>query len=192
MLRAELLELATLLASRIRHVPPPFPSGILPAWPRALELHCSYRREEILAALGRWTWDRAPDMREGVLHLPQQGLDAFFVTVNKPEKAFKESTRYDDYAMSSTLFHWQSQSTTSVGSPTGQRYIGHAALGHTILLFARIEQDADDGRAEPFLFLGPVTHVDHEGDRPISITWRLHVPMPPQFLLDAGKLAVGL
>lgn len=189
---AELRELAALLFSRVKHMPPQLPAGTLPSQLLPLQLHCQYRSEEILAALGHWTWDRAPDMREGVLHLKEQKLDAFLFTVNKPEKAFKESTRYDDYGMSSTLFHWQSQNRTSIKSPTGQRYIHHAALGNTVLLFARIEQEASDKRAEPFLFLGPATYVSHEGDRPISIVWRLHVPMPPEFLMEAGKLTVAL
>jgi hypothetical protein len=41
---------------------------------------------------------------------------------------------YDDYAINSTLFHWQSQSTTSVDSPTGQRYIHHRRNNPKILM----------------------------------------------------------
>jgi hypothetical protein len=36
---------------------------------------------------------------------------------------------YRDFALSPTLFHWESQSTTSSTSPTGQRYIHHRQRG---------------------------------------------------------------
>ena len=35
-----------------------------------------------------------------------------FVTLDKSEKTFSPSTRYEDFALSPTRFHWQSQSTT--------------------------------------------------------------------------------
>ena len=41
-----------------------------------------------------------------------------------------------------TLFHWESQSTTSVGSPTGQRYLTGSS---TVLIFARQEQKDEFG-----------------------------------------------
>ena len=44
---------------------------------------------------------------------------------------------YRDYAISHDPFHWESQSTTSAASPTGQRYIHHADLGSRICLFVR-------------------------------------------------------
>ena len=39
----------------------------------------------------------------------QINLDVFFVTLNKLEKDFSELTLYKDYAISDSLFHWQSQ-----------------------------------------------------------------------------------
>jgi len=49
--------------------------------------------------------------------------EIFFVTLDKSEKAFSPSTRYEDFAVSPGRFHWQSQSTTGEDSPTGRRYI---------------------------------------------------------------------
>src|ERR1035441_6535056 len=45
------------------------------------------------------------------------------VAVDKSEKAFSPSPRYEDFAIGPTRFHWQSQSTTGENSPTGQRYV---------------------------------------------------------------------
>ena len=73
--------------------------------------------------------------REGVLwHEPSQS-DLLFVTLNKSEALFSPSTRYRDLALGPSLFHWESQSTTTAASPTGQRSIHHEARGSRVLLF---------------------------------------------------------
>jgi hypothetical protein len=59
------------------------------------------------------------------------------VTLNKSEALFSPSTRYRDLALGPSLFHWESQSTTTAASPTGQRYIHHEARGSRVLLFVR-------------------------------------------------------
>ena len=56
-------------------------------------------------------------------------LDIFFITLNKSDKDFSPSTLYEDYAINERLFHWQTQSKTSIESPTGQRYINHLKTG---------------------------------------------------------------
>lgn len=64
-------------------------------------------------------------VREGVKWLPDKQLDVFLVTLNKADKDYSPTTMYNDYSISESLFHWQSQSTTAENSPTGQRYIHH-------------------------------------------------------------------
>ena len=97
---------------------------------------------------------------------------------------------YQDYAINEHLFHWQSQSTTSAGSPTGRRYIHHHQLGHTILLFGR-EDKKRNGLASPFYFLGPARYVSHSGRRPMSITLRLDHPLSAKLVRRMRRLAVG-
>ena len=142
-----------------------------------MTLHAPYTRDEVLAALGHWTRRKQPEMREGVLHLPDLRADVFFVTLQKTEKDYSPTTMYQDYAINERLFHWQSQSTTSAESPTGRRYIEHAERGYTVLLFGR-ESKSRNGLAQPYFFLGPARYVDHSGSRPMSITWRLEHPLP--------------
>ncbi len=101
-----------------------------------------------------------PEMREGVLHLPDIKADVFFVTLQKTEKDYSPTTMYQDYAINERLFHWQSQSTTSAGSPTGRRYIEHSERGYTVLLFGR-EHKSHNGLAQPYFFLGPARYVGH-------------------------------
>lgn len=150
-----------------------------------LSVHASYQREEVLAALGRASWASPPShFREGVLAVTVQGrpVDAFFVTLTKSEADYSPSTMYRDYPISPTLFHWESQSTTSVASATGRRYLSGES---TVLLFVRREQKNEFGTA-PYTFLGPATYMSHVGDRPIAIVWRLQHAMPGDLFSDTS------
>lgn len=152
-----------------------------------LQVHGRYQREEVLAALGYVAPDgRKPNsFREGVLYVPEVNVDAFFVTLKKSEANYSPTTMYRDYPISSTLFHWESQSTTSVESKTGQRYL--SGTSH-VFLFARQEQKDAFGTSS-YLFLGPARYVSHTGSRPIAITWQLDHPMPADFFAAASVVA---
>jgi hypothetical protein len=155
-----------------------------------LELHAAYSRDEILAGLGCWTLLRQRDVREGVLPLPELRTDVLFVTLNKTASEYSPTTLYEDYAISDELFHWQSQSTTSANSPTGQRYIYHQEHGSLILLFVREEKERH-GLACPYHFLGLVLYQSHSGSRPMSIVWRLAHPIPARLLSSTKRMAVA-
>ena len=81
--------------------------------------------------------ERPPTFREGPWWDEASQCDVFFVTLAKSEKDYSPTTLYRDYAISPDLFHWESQSTTSDTSPTGQRYINHQREGSHVLLFVR-------------------------------------------------------
>lgn len=163
-----------------RHVPTPL-AGRLTDVP--LHVHARYQREEILAALD---FPRLPNsFREGVWYSRDLNVDAFFITLKKSEADYSPTTMYADYPISRELFHWESQSTTSITSTTGQRYVGGTS---TVLLFAR-QEPKDEFGTSPYLFLGPATYVSHTGDRPIAITWRLEAPMPMDFFNHASAVA---
>jgi len=51
--------------------------------------------------------------------------------------------------------------------------IAHCSLliAHCSLLIARADERA-------FWFLGPGTYVGHEGEKPMSVTWKLRSPLP--------------
>jgi superfamily II DNA or RNA helicase/HKD family nuclease len=145
-----------------------------------LRTHARYSREEIVAALDYAHLKRLPNsFREGVLWAEEWKSDAFLITLTKSETDYSPTTMYQDYAISPSLFHWETQSRTSVASPTGQRYINHARAGSDILLFAREHKVCELGTA-PYLFLGTGQYASHTGDRPIAITWHLDRPMPTE------------
>ncbi|MGA9491412.1 MAG: DUF3427 domain-containing protein, partial [Mycobacterium sp.] len=155
-----------------------------------LEVHASYSREETLAALGFASLRRTPStMREGVAWCESANADAFLITLKKSDNDYSPTTMYRDFALSPDLFHWESQSTTSSTSPTGQRYIHHRERGSHILLFVRQAKTNALGTS-PYVFLGPADYVSHEGDRPMAITWRLRQPMPTE-VYQASTAAVA-
>src|SRR5699024_8203780 len=106
---------------------------------------------------------------------------------NKTETDYSPSTLYEDYAIDSRHFHWQSQSTTSEQSPTGQRYIHHQAHGYRPLLFVREDRRRYD-LGQSFTYLGPVRYDSHSGSRPISFIWGTEEPMPARVLRVARRL----
>ena len=96
-------ELRALLAYQLDCIDSVAPPLALPfACP--LTLHASYTRDEVLAALGHWTRIKRPEMREGVLHLPELRADVLFVTLHKTEKDYSPTTMYQDYAINERLF----------------------------------------------------------------------------------------
>ena len=175
--RAELVELLDVLDDRTRHLTTPV-SELMPESERErfagvpLSVHATYTREEVLVALGHSSMSGRSSHREGPLWHEPTNTDWFFVTLEKSERYYSPSTRYRDYAVSPELFHWESQSRTREGSPTGQRYIHHAARGSHVMLFVR-RTNKIAGDTVPFTFLGPITYVSHSGEQPMSIMWRL-------------------
>lgn len=167
----ELVELLDVLSGRVDHLHPTL--QLDPAVP--LLAHARYTRQEILASFGVGEGAQTPSWREGVRYVEPAKADLFVFTLDKTgDQGFSPTTRYQDYAISRTLIHWESQSTTSVDSPTGQRYLNHEALGSSIVLFARLRTS---DRA--FRCLGTARYKSHENERPIAFVWGLDQPLPP-------------
>jgi superfamily II DNA or RNA helicase len=175
--REELVQLLELLAKRADHRLYPLPWAL----PVPLRVHGHYSRAEIEAAFGILRDDAPWSHREGVLWNEPSQTDLLFVTLNKSEALFSPTTRYRDLALGPTLFHWESQSTTTAASPTGQRYIHHEQRGSRVLLFVR-EHRKQAGITEPFRCLGFARYESHEGERPIAIRWRLEREIPAAWL----------
>ena len=114
-MKAELVELLELLDDRATHLHRPLGLGL----EAPLMVHATYSRDEVLAAMGLGTPEKPPSLREGVKWVPDENADLFLFTLRKSDADFSPTTRYNDYAISPELFHWESQSTTSEASPTG-------------------------------------------------------------------------
>lgn len=151
-----------------------------------MEVHCTYTKDQILAALGKSTLEKQHPLREGVFYVEELKTDVFLITLNKVEKHFSPSTMYEDYAINDELFNWQSQSRTSLESATGQRYVNHKNINHNILLFVR-ENKKEDGVASPYIYLGQGDIVSYYGSKPITIVWKLKNKMPARIAVKAEK-----
>lgn len=169
-LRNELLEVFGLLEEQTAVPYEPLPDAPL-HWP--LALHARYQRREIQTAVGHLSSTSRPLFFEGCLPLQNVKTELLFVTLDKSE-GFSERVQYHDYAISPLLFHWQTQNRAGIDNATGRRYIESSDNGWKFQLFVRENSD------RPFVALGPVVLEQYEGDRPISITWRLKREMPAE------------
>lgn len=187
--KAELLELLEVLDDRASHRTFPISDTVPSHRDVPLAVHARYSRDEVLAAIGRSTLGAPFTHREGPLWHAPTNTDYFFITLEKSEKYYSPTTRYRDYAVSPDIFHWESQSGTRAATPTGQRYINHAREGSHVMLFVR-PRNKDGNRTMAFTFLGPATYVEHSGDRPMAILWKLDRAMPLDFF-NVAKVAAG-
>jgi hypothetical protein len=165
------------------------PSLMDPSVP--LTLHARYSRTEVVAAVGHGTGPTPPSTREGFLWAGAAQSDIFFVDLHKAERDYSPTTMYRDYAINRELFHWESQSRQAPGQPAVQRFIEHAARGTSVLLMVRERKRDALGEAPPYVFLGPVSYVSHEGERPVRFTWRLPRPMPETLFEVARSVAAA-
>ncbi len=165
----ELIELFHLLEARVDHVHAPLETH--PDVP--LQVHARYTRVEILAAFGEGEGAKTASWMTGVHWAKNAKTDLFAFTLDKTTGHFSPTTRYNDYAISRELIHWESQSATRADSTTGRRYQDHVAMGTSVMLFARL--DTSD---KAFWFLGPATYVSHESEQPMKVVWRLKHRLP--------------
>lgn len=180
-LRDELIQLADVLRDRVtlaHHVEP------VPDWPLALHRH--YGRREIMAAVGFVKpGSKGKIPQGGILKLEDERRELLFITLDKSGSGFSPTTRYRDYAISRSLFHWETQAAASASRPSGRRYLESPDNGWSFHLFVRTRPDA------PYAYLGPARVLRHEGDRPIAITWALAHEIPASLYQEYATLAQG-
>jgi hypothetical protein len=168
----ELGQLADVLASRSRVADRGLPGfADLP-----LVLHARYSRREVLTAAGVHTSTVRPSSREGVVNLTEMKTQLLFVTLDKSD-GFHDRIAYHDYAVSISRFHWQTQNSAAPTTEVGRRYLESKTNGWRFLLFVR------ETREHAFLACGSVgiaARDDVTGERPMSITWTLDVPLTTQ------------
>ena len=191
-LKSELSEVISALIERLEvreFAMPTVNNSMVDASP--LKMHVRYPKEHILVAFGDSTFTKKSSSREGVLNIANANTELLFVTLNKCEKQFSTTTMYHDYAISPTLFHWQTQNSARPNSGRGLSYIKQKENNKTFLLFVREQAKDENGRTMGFVNFGPVDFVKYEGSQPMNITWKLKHPMPAYLWHETAKLAVG-
>jgi superfamily II DNA or RNA helicase/HKD family nuclease len=137
-------------------------------------LHAHYRVSEILTAVGYLTAEKRPRFGEGVLRLKERKTELLFVTLDK-RSGYHDAISYHDYAISHTLFHWQTQNSCSPTSASGQRYLQSVGVennGWQFQLFVRSNPES------AYLACGPVMLDSASGTHPMNINWLLQQALP--------------
>ncbi len=142
----------------------------------------SYTRDEAAALYGFTadgrSWQQGYVRRENHIFL--------FVTLDKSE--MPDEHKYGDRFLSPELFEWKSQNQQARKQPKMQEMRSHRELGISVHLFVR-KKGKIEGRAAPFIYCGDVEFVEWEGDKAITVRWRLEeaLPRPLVDLFGAGS-----
>ncbi len=183
----EIIEVLGVLTDQVDHLE----KKIHLSYEQPLKVHSRYTREQILTAFGFNTFEKKSSNREGVAENKQLNSELLFIDLIKSECDFSPTTLYQDFAISDTLFHWQTQNATRPDVGKGLSYINHKRLGKNILLFVRERNKDEFSITMSYVFLGNGKIVEYSGAKPMNITWELNEPMPPYLWKDSAKMATG-
>jgi superfamily II DNA or RNA helicase len=186
-LNEEIIELLDILIDRIDFIE----KEIDLPYSQPLKIHSRYTREQILVAFGFSTFDKKSSNREGVAESKSLNTELLFIDLIKSEKDFSVSTLYQDFAISDTMFHWQTQNATRPEKGKGLSYINQENTGKKILLFIREQNENEFNNTMSYVFIGEGNYIEHYGSKPMSISWKLNEPLPPYLWKESAKMAVG-
>lgn len=156
-----------------------------------LKVHARYTRDQVLAAFGLSTFERKSPSREGVAENVYLNTELLFINLIKSEENFSPTTMYDDYAISETLFHWQSQNSSRPDIGKGLSYIRHQENDKKILLFIREKAKDENGNTMGYVFIGEANFKENEGEKPMNIKWELNEPIPNYLWKESAKMSIG-
>lgn len=156
-----------------------------------LKMHARYTRDQISAAFGKSTFYKKWPSREGVLDIEDLNTELLFINLIKSEENFSPTTMYNDYAISDTLFHWQSQNSSRPDTGKGLSYITHQENDKKILLFIRERANDANGNTMSYVFIGEGDFKENEGAKPMNIKWELKEPIPLFLWKESAKMSVG-
>ena len=186
-LNEEIIQVINILIDRIDFIE----GEVELPYSQPLKLHSRYTRDQIFAAFGFSTFNIKSSNREGVAENKVLNTELLFIDLIKSEKDFSPSTLYDDYALSESNTHRQSQNATSSKKGKGLSYIQHQSKGKNILLFVRERNKDEYNNTMAYVFLGAGKFIKSYGSKPMNIEWELKEPMPPYLWKYSAKMAVG-
>lgn len=148
-----------------------------------IELYGCYSADEIHLLLenklGRW-------QVFGTQYNTERKFVMVFVTINKSDKEYSPSTRYEDYAISPNQFHWQSMNSVRIDSEEGQRIIQQPTNGWKYILFVRDAKKDEYGNTNGYYCLGLIDYNSSIGERPMNVVWDMQHSIPG-FILETAK-----
>ncbi len=156
-----------------------------------LKVHARYTRDQILAAFQLSTFAKKSSNREGAAENKKLNTEILFINLIKSEEDFSPTTMYDDYAISETLFHWQSHNAYGPDTAKGLSYVNHLKNNKNILLFIREKASDENGNTFGYVFIGEAYFIESEGSKPMNIKWELNEPIPNYLWKESAKMSVG-
>lgn len=148
-----------------------------------IELYGCYSADEIHLLLenklGRW-------QVFGTQYNTERKFAMVFVTINKSDKEYSPSTRYEDYAISPNQFHWQSMNSVRIDSEEGQRIIQQPTNGWKYILFVRDAKKDEYSNTNGYYCLGLIDYNSSIGERPMNVVWDMQHSIPG-FILETAK-----
>lgn len=142
------------------------------------ELWREYRTEEIPLLFG----EAFRDGNRGKGIMRYQNRLVLTPTLKKAEHT--AGAIYANAFLSADRFQWQSQTQTRRDDQHG-RMISGAEAQSQVHLFVR-NNKLRNGKAAPFLYCGRPVFEGWEGEGPITVTWRLPVPVPEHLRSGLG------
>lgn len=165
-------------ANDVDDPPATFESGTAP------ELWRTYDRPEIPRLFGA-TFNPG-SWNQGIVRVGNKLI--LLTTLRKGSMA--AGNHYEDTFLDPQTMQWQSQTSTRQASRHGAMISGREA-GAEVHLFVRASK-LRTGKAAPFTYCGQVRFLDWEGERPITVRFRLPEALPrhlrPSFGLKDGSL----
>jgi superfamily II DNA or RNA helicase len=147
-----------------------------------IELYGCYSADEIHLLLedkpGRW-------QVHGTQYIEEKKIAMVFVTINKSDKEYSPSTRYEDYAISAKQFHWQSMNKVKRASTEGQRIVQQPNNGWKFILFVRDSKKDEYDNTNGYYCLGPIDYHSSSGESPMNVIWNVENDIPGAILETA-------
>lgn len=156
-----------------------------------LKVHARYTRDQILTAYNLSTFDKKSSNREGAAENKKIKTEILFINLIKSDENFSPTTMYDDYAISETIFHWQSHNAYGPETTKGLSYINHEKEKKIILLFVRERANDENGNTMGYVFIGEAIFRESEGSKPMSVKWELGEPIPNYLWKESAKMSIG-
>lgn len=137
-----------------------------------LQLWEKYTRNQVLMM---FNYNKSfSSFREGFIRINNNYL--LMVNLDKSEM-LKESYKYKDGFIDKMHFRWESQSSTTIESETGQNLINHKERNINLHLFVR-KNKSKDGQLLPYYYLGKPEVLSYKGEKPIQFELKLEKIVP--------------
>jgi hypothetical protein len=148
-----------------------------------LELWESYSREQIPNFFGTRGTRSSPQWQQSGFIWEKKTM-VLLVTLEKTGQ--REEHRYEDRFLSPDRFQWQSQNRTPQKGKVPRAIQGHREQGIAVHLFVR-RTGKVGARAAPFTYCGELDFVSWEGEKPITVVWKLRSRVPERSFRELGS-----